>query len=55
MNVYKSDPQGQYVGVRVELPSGRVAERFFDNDDDRALWLDCNQQFTVVSFSDAGR
>lgn len=40
MKIFKSDPEGRYFGVRFELRSGRVAERFFVSDEDRATFLD---------------
>lgn len=51
MKVIKTDPTRIYHGVRFRLPSGRVAERYFEYEDDRTTFLDMNERFEVISFS----
>lgn len=51
MNIFKKDPEHRYYGVRFELASGRVAERFFETAEDRTWFL---EEFDYVgqSFTD---
>ncbi len=51
MKIYKSDPDERYYGVRFELRSGRVAERFFESSVERADFLDLHA-YDALSFSE---
>ena len=51
MKIFKKDPEHKYHGVRFELHSGRVAERFFETAEDRAFFLEEND-YVGQSFTD---
>lgn len=42
MKIFKTDPAGHYYGVRFATRSGRLAERFFETEEDRSFFLDEN-------------